>query len=482
MIRIARQWSGNLLAVVIRGSSANIYSVAKFGRQQTIFHYSTTDSSNPSQTAPGPTSENDSELAGISTHSHLETSGKDIHSEKSGENSTNNDFNDTFMSNEDFDLLNDFIFKEYQSIPQTDNNVAELLRDSHNSTENTPDPHHKPLESISNMAANNIKQDLTDIDIDKSDETVFDMDFLKNKDADATSKVHEQEKLMFQNIFNTYVTSSPTTERRNDGFSRMKQALNSAGSLVVRNASNELANVSQSFRNEMFAKTKDAMAPTINYLDSMNNVDEAVDYFEVITKQWLATVSDKLKVSKIFLSGLLKNTTKLSKKHETVLEEIRQSSTNTPNLPILNVFTFPIIFNKLLETVAYKLQDGQLAITLFNLLKKDLNLYSSACNQDTYNEILKLQWIYYGKNSLYNVEMIYLEMINNGFGGDLRTFHILKQIIVDYHQLKMAKSQINYKSGLPIWSREDDKRVQTLEWKLTQLHKTLTSSFSRLLM
>lgn len=471
MFRIATPWRASLLAVVIRGQATTIYSLANFGGRRTIFHSSTTGSCTSSQTPPGPTLPNDSEPADVSTHSHSETRAKDRCAEKPGESTANNDFNDTFTSHEDFELLNDFIFKEYQSDQQTDRTTAPTT------TENAPGPSPKPLHSISNMAANNIKQDLTDIDIDKSDETVFDMDFLTNN-ADTSTKVHEQEKLMFQNIFNTYVSSSPASDRRNDGFSRMKHALNAAGSLVVRPASNELATVSQSFRNEMFARTKQAMAPTMAYIDNMGTVDQAVDYFELVTNQWLATVSDKLQVATIYLSGLLKNTTKLSKRHETVLEEIRQSSTNTPKLPTLNVFTLPIIFNKLLETVAYKHHDGQVAISLFNLLKKDVTLYSSACNQETYNEVLKLQWIYYGKNSLYNVEMIYLEMINNGFGGDLTTFHILKQIIVDYHQVKMAKSQINYKSGLPIWSREDDKRVQTLEWKLNQLHKTLTRSFS----
>ncbi|EGV61837.1 hypothetical protein CANTEDRAFT_115286 [Yamadazyma tenuis ATCC 10573] len=53
-------------------------------------------------------------------------------------------------------------------------------------------------------------------------------------------------------------------------------------------------------------------------------------------------------------------------------------------------------------------------------------------------------------------------MLNNGFQGNLVTFNILKQIIVDYYGLKMN----NYKpirNSLPVWNKDDDQRVQRLE-------------------
>lgn len=53
------------------------------------------------------------------------------------------------------------------------------------------------------------------------------------------------------------------------------------------------------------------------------------------------------------------------------------------------------------------------------------------------------------------------------------TFNTLKQIIIDYHSMKMGKLEVNKSTGLPIWSKEDDKRINNLERNLRYLVQSI---------
>lgn len=199
----------------------------------------------------------------------------------------------------------------------------------------------------------------------------------------------------------------------------------------------------------------------------MKKPTELVDLFNQISKTW--------ENDRFYLIDEINNSSEITEVHIKLMETIHKSSKKTPNSPILNILTLPTIFNQIIETTAYKFYDGQLALSLFNILKRDVRLYTFACNQETFNQVLKLYWIFNGKSSLYNIEMIYLEMINNGFNGDVTTFNILKQIVIDYYKLKMGTSIINESSKLPIWCKEDDKRASSLEHKLYKLASRLRS-------
>ncbi|ODV69075.1 hypothetical protein HYPBUDRAFT_152264 [Hyphopichia burtonii NRRL Y-1933] len=99
-------------------------------------------------------------------------------------------------------------------------------------------------------------------------------------------------------------------------------------------------------------------------------------------------------------------------------------------------------------------------------------------NQQTYNEILRTYWIYFGKSNLYGIEMIFTEMRNNGFEGDLMTVNIVKQILIDYYNLKLGKNdnlhlELNSDIKVPIWTIEDDARANNLQRQIQHLASSL---------
>jgi len=331
-------------------------------------------------------------------------------------------------------------------------------------------------------------EEFNPIDVDKNDENVFDLSFLDmNKTNDKEKKIIEEEKQLFQNIFNSYIKPTDKDEQSEllqnlrDSVNISKNQINDILSSST-SARKNLPNVSGRLKDELFTKTRDALKPTLEYIytsSDLSTSNSLTQYLRTVFADWFEIVekaqTDKAVFEDIYRNKLLKKSTKFDEKHDEFINSVYVQSTENPSNPILNVVTLPIIFNSILNTIAMKYQDGQLALSLFNFLKKDINLYTVCCNQQTYNEILRIQWLFYGKSNLYGIELIFIEMLNNGFSGDLMTFNILKQIIIDYHNLKMGQSSLN-DAKLPIWSKEDDKRVENLERKLGTLANVLKRS------
>lgn len=213
---------------------------------------------------------------------------------------------------------------------------------------------------------------------------------------------------------------------------------------------------------ELERQIHEALTASIVVIEQELNLWQLYKFFESLQAQWKLVSTEDM-----YLRGTMRDS---GNKMEKLVSDIAAQSTSNPQQPIINAFTLPILFNKLIKTIACKYQDPQLAVSLFNLLKKDLNLYTICCNQQTYNEILRINWIFNGKSNLYGIEMILLEMTNNGFLGDLVTFNLLEKIIVDYHNMKMGIDLHNQgKKVRSIWNLEDDKRVQTLERRLHEM-------------
>lgn len=331
-------------------------------------------------------------------------------------------------------------------------------------------------------------EEFNPIDVDKNDENIFDLSFLDmNKTNDNEKKIIEEEKQLFQNIFNSYVKPTDRDEQ-SELLQNLRDSVNISKNQIndiltsSTSARNKLPNVSGRLKDELFTKTRDALKPTLEYIHTSSDLgtsNSLTQYLRTVFTSWFEIVekaqSDKVVFEDVYLNKLLKKSTKFSEKHDKFINSVYVQSTEHPSNPILNVFTLPIIFNSILNTIAMKYHDGQLALSLFNFLKKDINLYTVCCNQQTYNEILRIQWLFYGKSNLYGIELIFIEMLNNGFSGDLMTFNILKQIIIDYHNLKMGQASLN-EAKLPIWSKEDDKRVENLERKLSTLAYVLKRS------
>lgn len=316
------------------------------------------------------------------------------------------------------------------------------------------------------------------VDVDKTDENVFGFDFwdLPNKKVD--DSVVEEERQLFQNIFNSYIQPAKQKTKDKDLILNLRESVKLSQSkidnLVEQNSNKyKLRSVSPTLKVDLFKKTEQALAPTIDYLKEMESSRELVEYMHKIFAKWTGLVeasrTDSSSFEDIFMNKLLRAKSKFGKRHSEFIAKIEESSKENPEEPILNVFTLPIVFNSVLNLLSFKFKNGQLAMSLFNILKKDINLYTVVCNQQTYNEVLRTHWIFNGKANLYGVEMIYLEMINNGFNGDLVTLNILKQIIIDYYNLKMGNSHLNKDTGLPIWTKEDDRRIDYLEKRLSRL-------------
>lgn len=376
-------------------------------------------------------------------------------------------FTDKNFTDTNFQLLNDFINQEYSS----------------DSTKEFPtESKQESMQNITTLTEEILADQKDDgfkpVDIDQNDEKMFDLDFLGVNKSESDSKIIENEKQLFQNIFNSYMEPTLKEQTKKQGLDwDVKESIYNTkqkiDNMLLKQQHHELAKVSKRLREELFEKTKEALAPTLAYINSISNSVEMVDFFESIVSHWTNQLQTNDISEEIYLNDFLKQYNDFTTIHEEFVEKMALESQTNPHQPGLNVFTFPTVFNGILNTTAFKLYDGQLCLTLFNILKKDLNLYSIACNQETYNEILRILWIYNGKSNLYTIEMVFMEMKNNGFNGDLVTFNTLKQIIIDYHSMKMGKLEVNKSTGLPIWSKEDDKRINNLERNLRYLVQSI---------
>lgn len=211
---------------------------------------------------------------------------------------------------------------------------------------------------------------------------------------------------------------------------------------------------------ELQDKIKLSLEPSLNLIQKNMSLVELYEFFEKLRGTWKQQPKgESLFIRDLLVSGNVEG-------RNSLVEEIRKHSKETPETPVVNVFTLPILINFIIKTVSFKYQDPQLSLSIFNLLKDDLNFYTICCNQQTYNEIMRIHWIFNGKSNLYGVEMILLEMVNNGFNGDLMTFNLLEKIIVDYHNMRLGIDLHGSNRVQSIWNNEDDKRVHVLEKKL----------------
>lgn len=322
------------------------------------------------------------------------------------------------------------------------------------------------------------------IDLDHNDEVSYRLDV--PVDQQPSAEVVQEEKNLFKNIFSTFL--QPTEDesiklRAEDNIlwnlkDSLKKSQDKFNSLEIKQKLAEFNKISDLLKGLVFQRTEVALSDTVNYIDTeLVTLEQQLAFLKDTYGRWCesleAAKSDTYVHEQTYLGHVLRLTgPRFMRELSDLVRTIRERSEESPKKPQLNVFTMPVIFNHVLRNLGYRLYAGQVALSVFNLLKKDLNVYSTIINQQTYNEVLKMYWLYQGKANLYGIEMIYIEMLNNGFTGDVVTFNVLKQIIVDYHTLKLGKGE----SGLPLWTREDDKRVHSLELKLSRLATQLKRS------
>lgn len=217
--------------------------------------------------------------------------------------------------------------------------------------------------------------------------------------------------------------------------------------------------------NELELQFTDALSGTTEYLSTLNR-SELMSF----SQDFIARFRHGEYDSNLFCLKKRRNERddEFLERQRQLCEEIEAVSNATPQDPLLTVQTMPILFNHILKLICSKFYDGSLALTLFNIAKKDISLYAVLCNQTTYNEMLKVYWVFYGKSTLYEVELLTVEMMRNGFKGNLQTFAILKEILTTYHTMRMGKTVYN-PCGMPVWSEEDERRARNLGHKLKKI-------------
>lgn len=316
------------------------------------------------------------------------------------------------------------------------------------------------------------KQELyqdTSMDIDMTDETLV----LDKKAEDPN--IVQKEKELFMNIFKTYSQREPSKEKKKSSHSNLlwnlREAMSSKSTDLDRHISRAMRpsqgnKLTQDTIDRIFLHFDDSLKPTYTALLTFDLRESYLDFLKGVIQRFKGSRSRQREFFLTMKKGealhdFTDRFTKLS-------QEVKLKNEELPLEPVLNAYTLPLLFNYILKTLITKFYDGQLALTLFNSLKRDLDVYTVVCNQDTYNEVLKLFWAYYGKLSLQEIEMTFLEMKNNGFVGNLNTFRVLKEIIVRYHLIKLGLSDLTL-----FWLREDDKRVKNLERNLHKLASQL---------
>lgn len=305
------------------------------------------------------------------------------------------------------------------------------------------------------------------IDLDKTTEDLFDRDTAKR----GRSSVLEEQKL-FQTIFETYSQSGSAADRSDkleeQVLYNLQESFNTARSAPLKTPKHD--KISQPAMKKIHANVRAALAPTLDLLDASASKLELLAFLNHTVSRYHAM--DRDNDNFYVYKAKSERMPAYEARCERMCQNIGQQGAENAREPVLNVFTMPILFNHVLRVLSVKLYDGQLALTLFHTLKKNIDLYTVVCNQQTYNEIMKIYWVYMGKASLCEVELVFLEMQNNGFLGDLATFSILKEILATYHSMRMGKTVYN-PGGVPIWCQEDERRAKNLGNKLRALGHSL---------
>ncbi|KAF3993443.1 hypothetical protein FT663_00466 [Candidozyma haemuli var. vulneris] len=390
-----------------------------------------------------------------------------------------NDFQSTAENssdNQDLGIYDDLIKKAEDSSLDSYDSYKDIFKDVTIESDETPPELDEIFKGLNSESASE-KQTLLegddalryrDMDLDRTDENAM------GARSTIDPGVFKKERALFDDVFDKYLQKLPKDgEKRSTSphLWMIKEAMNNKATEINQHVSRAMrpssgSRLSQDTIDKMFLQFEGALSPTFEYLSTFDSRGEYLEFLG----QLFTRFNEAGNQSQGFFLTMGKGETMLNftKRYTELSEQVKRHSEETPAVPLLNAYTLPLLFNHIIRQFSTRFYDGQLALTAFNLLKTDLGLYSVVCNQDTYNEVLKLHWVYYGKQSLYEIELTFAEMRNNGFLGNLTTFRILREIIGRYHAMKVGKND-----SMVFWSREDDKKVKNLRNNLRTLAKQL---------
>lgn len=253
-----------------------------------------------------------------------------------------------------------------------------------------------------------------------------------------------------------------------------------------------ISSLKEKLRGELTSRCTVALEPTLTHFRTyktshelfqtaqtiLNNFAKKLQIVGKKTRKTNTSETDSVKLTQIreeiFVQHLFRPIDKNSwlDVHEEYVNNVETQSRLSPENPICDVITLPIIFNEIIDCLAFKFNQGQLAMSLFDLIEKDFSFHTIAVNQDTYNLILRLVWVYYGNTNLDQFYRRYHRMTSLGFTGDVKTLNILKTVYNEYDRLKNGKLIFN-NSNSPIYTPEDNIRMEYFEKEYNKLKRRL---------
>ncbi|KAG7663995.1 uncharacterized protein J8A68_002496 [[Candida] subhashii] len=199
------------------------------------------------------------------------------------------------------------------------------------------------------------------------------------------------------------------------------------------------------FRNDFHREVKEALKPSFEAIDALKSPQEVYGF---ITR-YLSGLSEIIKTAKakeqhkrVTLNDLHKETG-WTDSNKDVIKDIAESSEKCPEAPIGNAVTSRFLLNYVLKTLTFKFNNPALSLSIVRMMKKDADLYILSCNQETFNEVLRATWLYYGYVDLYEFEKAFVEMRLLGHRGNRETCDILGVVVNELQNLSDGVSPIN---------------------------------------
>lgn len=176
---------------------------------------------------------------------------------------------------------------------------------------------------------------------------------------------------------------------------------------------------------------KEAIAPTINHMESIVNDYELITFIESLLFQFTQQIN-----SQDFKNENLSDKLLLS---------IKDQSLSNPSTPIINQFTVPLFLTTAIKLLSSKFNSPVEAISLFQYVKNlDIKSYSFACTVDVYNEILERTWQNF--KDPYLIDSLVNEMKVNGVTGDMDTISILGLVTNEMEKLLFGNTSVEQPS------------------------------------
>lgn len=204
--------------------------------------------------------------------------------------------------------------------------------------------------------------------------------------------------------------------------------------------------------------TKMALENTINTLQSGQMSD-----FEISEFMWTTLQSFDSKINQI---------NKKTKFGESLIEQIKIKSNESPLSPPINEYTVPVLVAESIRILTNTYKSPDTALSIFHLAKKQsLKSFIYVCTTPVYNQVIESHWESY--KSISSILELVNEMKVNGIKPNTDTYYALKKISEDAHTMLLDEDQddisftFNYERGperwTQMWNKADEDDLHSVD-------------------